>query len=102
MRYHGYSSEEDEWRPLTDLRTYMTRAPTGWHAASRQAGEAVEVSWAPPGHPTSFWDARVLSTGKAARSAQCKVRFDGFGAGWDESIPSKSRRLRPPGERVIW
>ncbi|EOD32272.1 hypothetical protein EMIHUDRAFT_123006, partial [Emiliania huxleyi CCMP1516] len=71
VRYRGYEDEgEDEWRPLTQLRPYEERPSALWRSTKRTKGEAVEVAWAPPDHPTARWEAKVI----AVRARKAKDR----------------------------
>ena len=83
---------EDEWRPLTQLRPYEERPSALWRSTKRTKGEAVEVAWAPPDHPTARWEAKVI----AVRARKAKVRFLGFDASWDTWLPHDSDELFPP------
>ena len=78
------------WRPLSQLRAFEPRPPAAWRSYPRAVGEAVEVSWAPDGHPAAKWEANVISTGRRAL-----VRYVGFEAGWDEWLAHNSPRLFP-------
>ena len=92
VRYRGYEDEgEDEWRPLTQLRPYEERPSALWRSTKRTKGEAVEVAWAPPDHPTARWEAKVI----AVRARKAKVRFLGFDASWDTWLPHDSDELFP-------
>ena len=82
---------EDEWRPLTQLRPYEERPSALWRSTKRTKGEAVEVAWAPPDHPTARWEAKVI----AVRARKAKVRFLGFDASWDTWLPHDSDELFP-------
>ena len=97
LRYRGYEDEaEDEWRPLSQLRPFEAEPSQGWRAAPRAVGEAVEVSWAPDGHPSARWAARVVGVKTPKRGLpRVNVRYDGFGDDWDEWLRRDDARLSP-------
>ena len=78
------------------MRTPPTRSPRlAW-----RPGDAVEVSWAPEGHPAARWEAEIISAvfTRGGGKGRAKVRYKGFGAGWDELLGHGSPRLFPARE----
>ena len=67
---------------------------------ARPAGDAVEVTWAPEGHPAARWEAEVIGAAgtRSGGKGRAKVRYKGFGAGWDELLGHASPRLFPARE----
>ena len=92
VRYRGYEDmEEDKWRPLAQLRRHEEHPPAAWRAAQRLKGEAVEVAWAPPDHPSARWEASVIQS----RARKAKVRFAGFDASWDTWLEHDADDMYP-------
>ena len=60
-------------------------------ARKRAKGEAVEIAWAPPDHPSALWEATIVQV----RAHQAKVRFVGFDASWDQWLPHDSEDMFP-------
>lgn len=92
VRYLGYEdATEDEWRPLVQLRAFEPHPPSSWRSTKRMKGEMVEVSWAPPDHPTARWEAVISQI----RANKARVRFIGFDASWDTWLPHNAEEMFP-------
>lgn len=83
IHYDGWSDDYDEIAKPKRIR----QAAPG--AATYAVGEAVFVEW-----QGSWWGAKILSV---PAKGKYRVRYDGYGAEWDEDAPStRVTRLTPP------
>lgn len=79
VRYDGYSSDWDQDMPEKNLRPAKAAdAPPPAPKRDLKKGDAVEVHWG-----SSWYAATVLRP----RDDGARIRYDGYGSGWDEDVP---------------
>lgn len=77
VHYFGYEYDEDAWRSANQIRQFTPK--------TFKIGENVEAEW-----NGKWYAARILEVKGGAHL----VSYDGFGAEWDEWIPSKRVRRK--------